>query len=101
MVRSLIIFKLILTSATNLHNTMTEHVLRANILFFDSNPIGRIITRFSKDLIMFDLVVPVLLMIALQGFFRTTVVIITISIINWYLIPLVVVLGILCYYTMK
>ena len=65
MVRSLIIFNVVLKSATNLHNTMAERVLRANILFFDSNPIGRIVTRFSKDLIMFDLVVPTLLMIAL------------------------------------
>ena len=39
---------------------MTEKVLRAKILFFDSNPIGRIITRFSKDIAVFDMVIPVL-----------------------------------------
>jgi len=99
--RSLVIFKIVLEGATNLHNTMTQSVLRANILFFDSNPIGRIVTRFSKDLIVFDLVVPVLLIISLQGFFRTATVVITISVLNYWMIPIIIVLAFLLYYTMK
>ena len=65
MLRSLTIFRIILKSSTNIHNAITERVLRANILFFDSNPIGRIVTRFSKDLVIFDLVVPILSMITI------------------------------------
>ena len=49
---------------------------------------------------MFDLVVPTLLMIALQGVFRTIAVIITISIVNWYLIPIILFLAVFCYFTM-
>ena len=37
-----------------MHNKMTEKVLRANILFFDSNPIGRVTTRFSRDMTIID-----------------------------------------------
>jgi hypothetical protein len=41
-------------SADNLLTKMTKKVLRARILFFDSNPIGRIITRFAKDMVILD-----------------------------------------------
>jgi hypothetical protein len=41
-----------------MHAAMTKAVLRAKMLFFDSNPIGRIITRFSKDMNVLDLVMP-------------------------------------------
>jgi len=65
MLRSLTIFAVVLKSATNLHDAITKRVLRATILFFDSNPIGRIVTRFSKDLITFDLIMPILAIIAI------------------------------------
>lgn len=42
------------SSAKNMMRKMTESVLRARILFFDSNPIGRIVTRFSKDITVID-----------------------------------------------
>lgn len=64
-IRSLAIFHIILKSATNLHDMMVKRVLRAKIVFFDSNPIGRIVTRFSKDLITFDLIVPIVSMITI------------------------------------
>ena len=33
----------------NLHNRMLKKISRAPLQFFDSNPSGRIINRFSKD----------------------------------------------------
>ena len=45
---------IVLKSGTNMHNRVTWSVIRAKILFFDSNPIGRILTRFSKDIGMVD-----------------------------------------------
>ncbi len=97
MLRSLGVFKLILTSTTNLHDTIVQRVLRADILFFDSNPIGRIVTRFSKDLIVFDLLAPIISIITIQGFFRTVTVVIIISIINYWMIPVVAVCAVLMY----
>ena len=58
LVRESTIFALVLNVTTNMYHKMCEKVLRANILFFDSNPIGRILTRFSKDMAVLDLIVP-------------------------------------------
>ena len=41
-----------------MHKAMVEKLVRSKILFFDSNPIGRIFTRFSKDVTVLDLVLP-------------------------------------------
>ena len=35
--------------SNTLHNSMLKRVTRAPMLFFNSNPLGRIINRFSKD----------------------------------------------------
>lgn len=47
-----------------MNQSMTERVLHASIQFFDSNPIGRIVTRFSKDIAVFDLIIPVMILIS-------------------------------------
>lgn len=44
--RSVLLQWIVLTSTNRMHNTMAEKVIRATILFFDSNPQGRITTRF-------------------------------------------------------
>jgi hypothetical protein len=33
---------------------MCERVLRGNAAFFDANPVGKLITRFSKDQFLVD-----------------------------------------------
>ena len=38
----------------SLHNLMLQRVAHAPMLFFNSNPLGRIINRFSKDTAMAD-----------------------------------------------
>lgn len=40
--------------AEHLHNKMLFQVSRAPLHFFDANPLGRIITRFSKDVAILD-----------------------------------------------
>jgi ABC-type multidrug transport system fused ATPase/permease subunit len=44
----------IISNSTNLHKLMVESVTRAKIVFFDSNPVGRIMTKFSKDILVMD-----------------------------------------------
>ena len=58
LIRDSAIFGIFLTVTSNMYHTMSEKVLRSNILFFDSNPIGRILTRFSKDMAVMDLIAP-------------------------------------------
>ncbi|XP_016893938.1 multidrug resistance-associated protein 4-like isoform X2 [Cynoglossus semilaevis] len=52
--RSLLLFYLLIMSAKILHNQMFDTVLRAPVRFFDTNPVGRILNRFSKDIGVLD-----------------------------------------------
>ncbi|XP_032233715.2 ATP-binding cassette sub-family C member 4 [Nematostella vectensis] len=45
-----LLFIAALRSSENLHNAMTTTILKSPILFFDTNPFGRIMNRFSKDI---------------------------------------------------
>ena len=70
---------------------MVERVSRATILFFDSNPLGRILTRFSKDVAIFDSIVARLSILVSQGIFRSIVNTVTVCIINpWLLIAMLI-----------
>ena len=73
-----------------MHREMTKTLLRAKIVFFDSNPIGRIITRFSKDMAVLDMVMPNFAVLISYGIFRAAAVGISLCIVNyWLVIPLV------------
>ena len=83
-----------------MHNKMTEKVLRSDMVFYDSNPIGRIITRFSKDIVVTDMAIPGISIFVTQGVLRTISVFITIAIINpWLLIPILIGLVYMIYIT--
>lgn len=84
--RSLLFQCFMVSAATGLHNKMAEKVLRANILFYDSNPIGRITTRFSKDMVIIDQMLPTITVFVTQAILRAISVVITVSIINPYLL---------------
>jgi ABC-type multidrug transport system fused ATPase/permease subunit len=49
-VRSFASFKFALIASQHLHNNMLRCIVRAPLQFFDSNPVGRIINRFAKDI---------------------------------------------------
>lgn len=49
-IRALVSFYLTVKASQRLHETMTKSVLRAKIEFFDTNPLGRILNRFSADI---------------------------------------------------
>ncbi|XP_072300703.1 ATP-binding cassette sub-family C member 4-like isoform X3 [Eucyclogobius newberryi] len=56
--RCLVFFNVLVSSAQTLHNNMFQAILRAPVHFFDINPIGRILNRFSKDIGYLDSVLP-------------------------------------------
>ena len=74
-VRALLIMVILTISTTRMHERMVEAVVRAKILFFDSNPAGRIFTRFSKDVSVMDLIMPGITVFATFGIFRTITVV--------------------------
>ena len=85
-----------------MHNCMVEKVIRSKILFFDSNPIGRIYTRFSKDVNVLDLVLSNISVMATQGIFRSVTVSMTICVIHpSMLVVLAVALAIMVYLLKK
>uniref|UniRef100_A0A1J3J339 ABC-type xenobiotic transporter n=7 Tax=Noccaea caerulescens TaxID=107243 RepID=A0A1J3J339_NOCCA len=49
-INSFWLIKSSLNAAKRLHDAMLNSILRAPMLFFDTNPTGRVINRFSKDI---------------------------------------------------
>eukprot|EP00178_Gracilaria_changii_P005265 TRINITY_DN1862_c0_g1_i1.p1 TRINITY_DN1862_c0_g1~~TRINITY_DN1862_c0_g1_i1.p1 ORF type:complete len:1372 (+),score=202.17 TRINITY_DN1862_c0_g1_i1:5348-9463(+) len=58
MVRSIWFLNLALYASKRLHDKMLHSVLRAPLTFFDTTPIGRIISRFSRDVQVLDELLP-------------------------------------------
>ena len=56
--RALLFFRAFLRSSEQLHDQMAVATLKAPILFFDTNPIGRILNRYSKDVGCMDEILP-------------------------------------------
>ena len=55
-----------LRCSERLHDKMAWAVLQAPVLFFDSNPVGRIMNRFSKDIGCLDEVLPKTFLMSIQ-----------------------------------
>lgn len=58
MFRSVWFLTLALYASKKLHNKMLSSVLRAPLSFFDTTPIGRILSRFSRDVNVLDELLP-------------------------------------------
>ncbi|KAF4079997.1 hypothetical protein AMELA_G00165440 [Ameiurus melas] len=85
---SLIMFKALVCSAQTLHNRMFNCILRAPVHFFDINPIGRILNRFSKDIGHIDSMLPWTFVDFIQVFLQILgVIAVVTSVIPWILIP--------------
>ncbi|XP_053420094.1 ATP-binding cassette sub-family C member 4 isoform X2 [Nycticebus coucang] len=88
--RSLLSFYVLVNSSQTLHNRMFESVLKAPVLFFDRNPIGRILNRFSKDIGHLDDLLPMTFLDFVQIFLQMVgVIAMSVAVIPWMAIPLV------------
>ncbi|CAF1191662.1 unnamed protein product [Rotaria sp. Silwood1] len=58
LVRADYFFHLILRGASALHNSMLKGVLYSSLRFYESNPVGRVLNRFSKDQQVVDELLP-------------------------------------------
>ena len=58
MIRAYIFFLICLRCSERLHDKMVVALLKAPVFFFDSNPVGRILNRFSKDVGCMDELLP-------------------------------------------
>uniref|UniRef100_A0A4W5NBL7 Cystic fibrosis transmembrane conductance regulator n=1 Tax=Hucho hucho TaxID=62062 RepID=A0A4W5NBL7_9TELE len=88
--RSLVMFNVLVKAAQSLHNRMFNSILRTPVHFFDVNPIGRVLNRFSKDIGQLDAALPWTFVDFVQIFLQIIgVVAVAASVIPWILIPLV------------
>ena len=62
-------FFLLVRASDRLHNKLLSAVMRAKIEFFDLNPIGRILNRFSADMGITDEILPLTIFDFLVGCF--------------------------------
>ena len=65
-IRAYLFFRICLRSSENLHDKMVRCVLQAPVSFFDTNPAGRILNRFSKDIGGIDELLPKAFLMAIQ-----------------------------------
>ncbi|KAM4699820.1 ATP-binding cassette sub-family C member 4 [Discoglossus pictus] len=87
--RSLLVFHILVCAAQALHNQMFQSLLKAPVLFFDRNPIGRILNRFSKDIGHLDDLLPFTFLDFMQVLLQILgVVAVAVAVIPWILIPL-------------
>lgn len=85
-------------ASRNLHNAMFLGVTRARMYFYHTNPSGRILNRFSKDMGQVDEVLPSVMIDVIQIFLQLFGIIIVIAVINyWFMVPTVIV-AIIFYY---
>lgn len=59
--RSFAFFKLCLRVSINLHDKLFRGITRAKMLFYNTNPSGRILNRFARDINNVDSILPMVL----------------------------------------
>lgn len=85
----------VICASTRLHNLMVNAVMRAPLSFFHTNPTGRIVNRFSKDLGMVDDILPSIIVNVFSILFLCAASVVLLSVAIPFLLPLVAVLLIL------
>ncbi|XP_043928932.1 ATP-binding cassette sub-family C member 4 isoform X2 [Protopterus annectens] len=87
--RCLLMFNILVNASQVLHNKMFLSLLHAPVLFFDKNPIGRILNRFSKDIGHLDDLLPLTYVDFTLTFLQILgVVAVAVAVIPWILIPI-------------
>lgn len=93
--RAFAFYKMCLRIAANMHDLMFRGVTRAFMFFFNHNPSGRILNRFSKDVGTIDSSLPVVVIDCMKFFLELAgVTAIVISTNYWMIFPTVLMCGI-------
>ncbi|XP_055678761.1 probable multidrug resistance-associated protein lethal(2)03659 isoform X2 [Lutzomyia longipalpis] len=86
--RSYSFFHMCLRASIKLHDKLFRGLTRARMLFFNTNPSGRILNRFSKDIGCVDAQLPVAMMDCILFFLELIAIITLVAIVNyWLLLP--------------
>lgn len=93
LMRSFLFFKLAMKCSKNLHKRMFHCLLQAPMRFFDTNPSGRVLNRFSKDMGAIDELLPRVMIEAIQITLVMAGILVMVSVSQPYIIIAMVVLG--------
>lgn len=77
---------------------MYQGVTKASMYFFNTNPSGRILNRFSKDMGQVDEILPSVMMDVFQIFLQLTGIVVIVALVNPYLMIPTVAIGVIFYY---
>ncbi|XP_078371200.1 ATP-binding cassette sub-family C member 4-like isoform X2 [Oculina patagonica] len=87
-IRAAVFFNALINSSKRLHDSMLSAVLKATVLFFDTNPVGRVLNRFSRDIGIMDELLPDVFLDAVQIILFCIGAIVFPSILNpWVILP--------------
>nr|CAD7597267.1 unnamed protein product [Timema genevievae] len=86
--RSMVFFTLCMKASINLHNTMFKCITRVPMRFFNINPSGQILNRFSNDMGAVDEKLPLILIECLEIGFALVGILTLVAFVNyWILLP--------------
>ncbi|XP_066143697.1 probable multidrug resistance-associated protein lethal(2)03659 isoform X2 [Euwallacea fornicatus] len=98
--RALTFYRFAMKASTTLHNSMFNQIVYAPMRFFNTNPSGRVLNRFSSDMNQVDEALPSTMLDSIQNglaVLATTVVVATVN--PWMLVPTLIILFI--FYLMR
>ncbi|CAK9828719.1 Probable multidrug resistance-associated protein lethal(2)03659 [Anthophora retusa] len=96
--RSISFFTACMRASIRLHDRMFECISRATMRFFNTNPSGRVLNRFSKDMGAIDELLPMALIDCLQIGLSLLGIIIVVGTTNYWLMIPTVVIAVIFYY---
>ncbi|XP_031343813.1 probable multidrug resistance-associated protein lethal(2)03659 isoform X2 [Photinus pyralis] len=86
--QAIFFYAFFMRASVNLHNSIFEKIIRATMSFFNANPTGVILNRFSDDLGEVDEYIPNILADTIQISLQLVGVIVVTTIINyWFFLP--------------
>ncbi|KAK9869834.1 hypothetical protein WA026_003563 [Henosepilachna vigintioctopunctata] len=97
LIRSLSFFAVCMRSSTRLHDNMFRSLSKATMNFFNNNPAGRILNRFSKDMGAVDELLPGALIDSLQNGLAILGIIIVIGSVSPLLLLVTILMGVVFY----
>ncbi|XP_071558724.1 probable multidrug resistance-associated protein lethal(2)03659 [Temnothorax nylanderi] len=99
--QTFVYFSVCMWSSVNLHSAMFHSILRATMYFYSTNPAGRILNRFARDINIVDLLLSMCVFdIIVIGLISITVAVMIIAVNPWLAIPTVLCACIFTYFRM-